>query len=101
MRSWQRSTILTASSLGGGLFLTFLSGLYIVKPFVLDAEIIYFGFPLPWLEAARSTWVPQMPWRYLFLWDGFIADFIMYGLLVATAVGIYFMSLLKRKKPSI
>lgn len=67
---------------------------------IVDAEIIYFGFPFPWLEAYRSTWKLQMSWRFLFLWRQFIFDFMIYGLFAstATAISIYFMSLPKRRK---
>jgi len=98
MPYWKWSTILTVASISGGLFLTFLSGLYIVKPFIVDAEIIYFGFPFPWLEAYRSAWKLQMSWRFLFLWRQFIFDFMIYGLFAATAISIYFMSFQKRRK---
>jgi len=98
MSYWKWSPILAVASVGSGLFLTLLSRLYIVKPFVVDVEIIYYGFPFPWLEAARSTWQLQTPWRFLFLWGEFIVDFIFCGLIVATVVSIYFMSLLKTKK---
>jgi len=101
MSFWKWSTILAVASVSGGLFLTLLSGLYVVKPLVMDAEIVYFGFPLAWLEAGRSTWMPKPPlsWHYFFLWDGFIIDFLIYGLFVTTVMGIYFVSLPKRKKP--
>jgi len=94
MYLYRWSIILTVAGISGGLFLTLLSGLYTVKPFVVDAEIIYFGFPFPWLEAARSTWVPKPPlsWQYYFLWQRFIIDFIIYGLLTAAAVYLYFIA---------
>jgi len=99
MSYWKSPAILAIASVSGGFFLTLFSGLYAVKPFILDAEIIYFGFPLPWLEAGRSTWKSQVDWRYLFLWDGLIVDFIIYGLLVATSLGLYFRSWLMKRKP--
>jgi len=103
MYYWKRSTIVAAASVGGGILFTLLSGLYIVKPFILDAEIAYFGFPIAWLEATRSTWVPKPPllWHYSFLWHGFIIDFVIYGLLAATATGIYLTPLRKIKKRAV
>ena len=92
---WQ--TTLAVASIIGGLFLTVLSGLYIVKPFFIDGEIIYFGFPFPWLTAWRSAWKGQTSWVYGFLWSRFIVDSAVYGLLVAAALGMYFISLSKRK----
>jgi len=92
MYRWKWSTILFAAPILGGLFLTLLSGLYMVKPFTLDAEFIYFGFPFSWLEAGRSTWNPKPPlnWQYSFFWKQFIVDFTIYGLLAFAAVYLYF-----------
>jgi len=98
MYSWKESTIWAAASVGGGLLLTLLSGLYMEKPFILDAEIIFFGFPFPWLEAGRSTWKQQLSWSYLFLWQGFISDLIIYGLLTAAIVWLYFTTVPKRRR---
>ena len=96
MVGWRLSEILPFVSVGIGLLLTFTSGLYIVKPFVVDAEFVYFGFPLPWFEAARSGLVIMGPWHYYFLWHGFIIDFLLYGSLVAAATYFYFMLVLKK-----
>jgi len=85
---------LTVAGISGGLFLTLLSGLYMVKPLVMDAEIIYFGFPFQWLEAGRSTWIPKPPlsWQYYFFLHNFIIDFLIYGLLTAVAIYLYFIA---------
>jgi hypothetical protein len=88
--------VLTVVGISGGLFLTLLSGLYIVKPLVEDAEIIHFGFPFSWLEATRSTWgfpQPSLSWHYSFFWQNFISDFLIYGLLTEVAVYLYFMTI--------
>lgn len=90
MLSRKLSRILAAVSLGGGLFSTFISGLYAVKPFVVDAEIIYFGYPFAWFEASTSGLLKIGPWHYYFIWQGFIADFLLYGSLVAAAAYVYF-----------
>ena len=92
MRRWTWSTIFLVASVFGGLFLTLLSGLNAVKPFIVDAEIVYFGFPLPWLKAIRSTWLPKPPltWSYFFFWQQFIVDFIVYGILAFASVYLYF-----------
>jgi hypothetical protein len=73
------STILIVVSVGGGLFLTFLSGLHVVKPFILDAEELYFGFPIVWLQANRALWGGVSPWRYSLLWQGLFFDFLLYA----------------------
>jgi len=96
MLGWRMSRILALVSVGGGLLLTFISGLYVVKPFVLDGEMIYFGFPLAWSEAARKGLLVIGPWHHYFLWQGFIIDFLLYGLLIAVATRVYFMFLLKK-----
>jgi len=93
MYGWKWPRIWATASVVGGLFFTLLSGLYIVKPFVMDAEIIYFGFPFAWLEAGRSTWVPNSRWHYYFFWQSFILNFIIYGLLTAAALYLYFITI--------
>jgi len=61
-----------------------------VKPFVLDADVIYFGFPFAWLGAGRKGLFLIGPWHYYFFLSGFMIDFIIYGLLTASAVYLYF-----------
>jgi len=96
MLGWKLQKILALVSVGGGLLLTSISGLYAVKPFVVDAEMVYFGFPLAWFEAARGGLFAIGPWHYYFLWRGFIVDFLLYGSLIAVATHIYFTFLLKK-----
>jgi len=90
--------ILALTSAGGGLLLTLISGLYTVKPFILDAEIVHFGLPLPWFEATRKGLFMIGPWHYYFLWQGFTIDFLLYGLLIAAAMWVYFMFLPKKQR---
>ena len=85
MFSRRLSIILALASVGGGLLLTLISGICTVKPFVLDVEIVHFGFPLAWFEATRKGLLAIGPWHYYFLWQGFTIDFLLYGLLVAAA----------------
>jgi len=93
------SVILTVAGISGGWFLTVLSGLYSVKePFVVDAEIIYFGFPFPWFMATRSGWVSNPPWHYSFFWQGFFVDFTIYGLLTSAVVYLYFITIAVGRK---
>jgi hypothetical protein len=96
MLSWKLSRILALLSVGGGLLLTFISILYAVKPLIMDAEEVYFGFPLAWFEAARGGLFVIGPWHYYFLWQGFIVDFLLYGTLIAAVTYVCFMSLPKR-----
>jgi len=81
--------------------LTLLSGLYIVRPLILDAEERQFGFPFQWLIALRSTWSLNMPWHFTFLWNWFIVDFAIYGLPVTMALGIYEKMFKRVSKPNI
>jgi hypothetical protein len=90
--------ILALTSAGGGLLLTLISGLYTVKPFILDAEIVHFGFPLAWFEATRNGLLMMGPWHYYFLWQSFTIDFLLYGLLIAAAIWVYFMFLPKKQR---
>jgi len=91
MRFYGLPVVLTAfAGVRGGLFLTLLSGLYVVKPLVMDAEIIYFGFPFAWFQAGRGGLFFIGPWHYYFIWQNFIADFMIYGLLISGAVYLYF-----------
>jgi len=92
------SVVLTVAGISGGFFLTLLSGLYTVKPFIEDAEIIYFGFPFAWFEAARGSWMPNPPWHYSLFLQSFMVDFIIYGLLTTAAVYLYFITITARRK---
>jgi len=87
------AVISTVAGVIGGLFFTLLSGLYVVKPLVIDAEVIYFGFPLAWFGAGRKGLLVVGPWHYGFIWHGFIIDFIVYGLLTVAAVYLYFRTI--------
>jgi len=82
--------ISAVAGISGGLFLTLLSGLYAVTNYVVDAEMAHFGFPLAWFEASSKGLLVIGPWRYYFLWQGFVVDFIVYGLLVSIAIYLYF-----------
>ena len=91
MRFYRLPSVLMAfAGVSGGLFLTVLSGVYVVKPLVMDAEIVYFGFPFAWFEAGRAGLFFVGPWHYYFVWQNFIADFIIYGLLVSGVVYLCF-----------
>jgi len=99
MHYFRWSVILTVAGVSGGLFLTLLSGLYTVKPFVMDAEIIYFGFPFAWFKAVRSTWGrPPLSWQYFFFWQDFFIDVMIYGLLTAVALYLYSITITAGRK---
>jgi len=81
---------------------TLLSGLYIVRNLRMeDAEERQFGFPFSWLTAIRSTWSLNMPWHFDFVWNWFIVDFAIYGIIATIALGIYEETLKRVSKPKI
>jgi hypothetical protein len=89
------SVLATVAGVGGGLVFTALSGLYTVKPMVIDGDVIYFGFPFAWFEAGRKGLLAIGPWVYRFVWQNSVADFIIYGLL---ASGFVYLYLANRKR---
>jgi len=98
MRFYRLPSVLTAfAGMGGGVFFTLLSGLYVVKPLLMDAEMIYFGFPFTWYEAGRTGKLIIGPWIYRLVWHNFLADFVIYGLLVSAVIYLYFASISKIK----
>jgi hypothetical protein len=96
MLSLKSSRILAVASIGGGIFLTIISGFYSIKPLLMDAEEIYFGFPLSWLEAFRGGLLRLGSWHYYFLWQGFFIDFFFYGLLTAAVTYLCFRFLMNK-----
>jgi len=84
------SVLLAFAGVIGGLFFTVLSGLYVVKPLVMDGDIVYFGFPFAWFEGGRKGLLIIGPWVYRFVWQNFMADFMIYGLFTSGAVYLYF-----------
>ena len=99
MRFYRMSSVLMAiADISGGLLLTMLSGLHAVKPLVMDAEMIYYGFPFAWLEAVRGGKLFIRPWIYHFAWQNFVVDFVIFGLLVSGVVYLYFTKRAFRKE---
>jgi len=91
------STILVVT-----FILTLLSGLYIVRNLRMeDAEGRQFGFPFHWLTAIRSAWSLNTPWHFTFLWNWFIVDFAIYGIVATIALGIYEKTFKRVSKPKI
>ena len=83
--------------------LTLLSGFTnMYAPWVLDAIIVYSGFPFHWLMASRGFFgYPPGPLHLAILWNWFVVDFAIYGLLAATAIGVYEKTLRHVNKPAI
>jgi len=64
----------------GGVALMLASAIYQVKPLIVDAEEIHYGFPFVWLTASRGLWSPTpTPWRYGVQWAGLIGDIAIYS----------------------
>jgi hypothetical protein len=97
--------VLIVASIAGGLFFTFLSGLYWVRDsHLVGVEAISYGYPFAWFRYLRNAlWMPRPPasreW-HSFIVLGFIADFIVYGLLTCVAVYILFAAVAARTRLS-
>jgi len=102
MHFYRWSVILTVAGISGGLFFTLVSGLYWLRDSQwVGVEIIHYGFPFAWLKTVRSTWFPRpptSPFQIFFLGQGFVTDFIIYGLLTVVAVFLCFITIAARKK---
>jgi len=79
----------------GGFLLTFASVIYQVKPLIMDAEEIHFGFPFAWLVAIRGTWGGYTTWSYHIQWLGLIGDIVLYSLI--TAAILYLIGFRKKR----
>jgi hypothetical protein len=62
----------------GGVVFSFWSWLYQVRPYVLDAEFVYSGYPFVWLTASRSVFWGSPEWTYDIQWYGFIGNIMFY-----------------------
>jgi hypothetical protein len=82
MPNWKSSWILKLTFITGVLFLTFISGLYVVYysyyPYGFSAY--GFGFPLAWFERYYSR---SYTLYYRFVELGFLIDFLLYSLFIA------------------
>jgi hypothetical protein len=101
MFSWRLLAILTIVASGSGLLLTLISGVYVVKPFTGSADTSDYGFPLAWFEAVTTLHFldeggPTYHSYYFFFWQGFIFDFLLYGLFIACATIVYFVARMER-----
>lgn len=86
---------LILSTIIGGVALTFASGLHQIKPVIMDAQEIYYGFPFVWLKAFRGTWMTVTPWHYNVQWLGLVGDLALYLWVVFIAYSM--ISFLNRK----
>jgi len=106
MQNSRRKVVLIVASIAGGLFFTFLSGVYWVRDSqFVGVEIINYGYPFAWFRYLRNTlWMPRPPspreW-YSFIVLGFVADFIIYGLLTCAAVYILLAAVASHKRLSL
>ena len=75
----KRLGMLVAATIVGGVALTCASGLHQIKPVIMDAQEIYYGFPFVWFKAFRGTWMIVTPWHYKVQWFGLIGDLALYS----------------------
>jgi len=72
------------------LIVTFASYFYYVKPFTVDAEFIYRGWPLCWIIESWSYWSqPPYPYHISFQPMNFLADFIFYAIIFQVPMQLY------------
>ena len=86
----KRLGVLMAATVMGGVALVLASGLYQVKPVIMDAEEIYYGFPFVWLKAFRGTWMTVTPWNYNVQWFGLVGDLALYSWVVFITYSMIF-----------
>ena len=67
-------------SVGLGTIITLATYLYRVRPFVMDASIIYHGFPACWLRESYGWGGP--PYRLYIQWGGLLLDIIFWSIIV-------------------
>jgi hypothetical protein len=79
----------------GGVFLNFASWFYQVKPYTLDAEFVYSGYPFVWSVASRSVFWGSSGWTYDIQWYGLIGNVALYAWAIF-GVLIGFFTLRKR-----
>ena len=76
----------------GGLLITLLSGLYTVKPPIIDhGEEIDCGLPFAWATASRGSKGIVTPWHYNFMLWFFVIDFLIFWLLISGVTSFYFV----------
>lgn len=101
---WGRKKILVVSILTilGGASLTVVSWFYQVKPYVLDAEYIYYGYPFTWLSASRSTFWGSPEWQYETQLYGLVGNIVFYmWIIFGSLVGFMILHKRIRKNPQL
>lgn len=75
------------------LIVTFASYFYYVKPFTVDVEFTYRGWPLCWMIESWSFW-SQPPYSHhvSFQLLNFLADFIFYAIIFQVPMQLYLYS---------
>jgi hypothetical protein len=72
------------------LVTTVASYFYYTEPFVVDARILYKGWPLHWLTESWSYWrPPPYPHRISFQPVNFLIDFVFYAIIFQVPMQLY------------
>lgn len=101
---WGRKKILVVSILTilGSASLTLVSWFYQVKPYVLDAEYIYYGYPFTWLSASRSTFWGSPEWQYETQLYGLVGNITFYmWIIFGSLIGFMILHKRIRKNPQL
>jgi len=78
---------------------TLASYFYYTKPFTLDAEFVYRGWPLCWMTEPWSYWTgPPYPHQVSFQTTNFMIDFVFYAIAFQIPSQLYLYSREVRKQ---
>jgi hypothetical protein len=76
---------------------TFASYLYYTKPFTVDAEFIYRGWPLCWMTESWSYWSQPPYYHVSFQLVNILIDFVFYAVVFQIPMQLYVYSREVRK----
>jgi hypothetical protein len=80
------------------LVVTLVSYFYSTEPFIVDARILYRGWPLYWMTESWSYWSPPpYPHRISFQPVNFLIDFVFYAIIFQIPMQLYLYSKEARK----
>lgn len=89
-------------SLAISLVTTLASYFYYTEPFIVDACILYRGWPLHWLTESWSLWgPPPYPRHVAFQVLNFFIDFVFYSIMFQIPMQLYIFSKEARKTHAI
>jgi hypothetical protein len=81
---------------------TLASYFYFTEPFIVDARILYRGWPLHWMTESWSGWsLPPYPRHVTFQLLNFFIDFVFYAIMFQVPMQAYVYSKETRKKQAL